>query len=95
MARLVGHEPALAVQDSDPRAAGVSSDRSNWGWATSAELTHGIIAIGIPFPMPSATTPTIHLSVIPSAQWFTVLKVAGATTIASARGHASGSPGSR
>ncbi len=66
---------------------------SNCGCRTNAVFTHGMTASGVPLPMASAATPTTNRSVSPSAHALTVLNVAGATRIASATGHTSGSAG--
>jgi hypothetical protein len=53
-----------------------------------------MVTTGIPLPIPSATNPTMYFSVMPSAHWLMVLKVAGASTATSAGGHTSGCGGS-
>lgn len=86
-----GSNPPGPYSTRTPAVRSVSRDSGNWGCWEYAEFTHGIIVMGIPLPIASATNPTSQVSVMPSAHRLMVFVVAGATSTASAPGHTSGS----
>src|SRR5579872_258650 len=74
-----------------PQSRSAARLRRNAGWRASGALGHGTAAIGRSRPSASQSRPRASVSLIPSAHLFTVLKLAGATTNASAGGSTSGS----
>src|ERR1039458_5228145 len=93
---LAGEElrPHRLVQP-PPIPRSTSRLRANATCRASASLTSGTATIGTPRPVSSHNRPAAPVSVIPAAHLFTVLKVGGATTTASAAGNSSGSSGIR
>src|SRR5262249_52794632 len=77
-----------------PHSARIVMLRWNTGCAASGALVQGTAASGRPSPTASLSSPSASVSLIPWAHLLTVLNVAGAITIASAGGRASGSAGS-
>ncbi|PVE11651.1 hypothetical protein Y717_31280 [Streptomyces scopuliridis RB72] len=60
-----------------------------------AAFTYGRAAVGTPSPYASHRIPRARVSEIPAAHLLIVLKVAGATAMASGGGSGRGSPGLR
>src|SRR5438128_2263923 len=78
-----------------PQSARTRRFLRNAGCRARSGFTHGATTIGTDRPMYSDNVADATVSAIPQTHLFTVLNVAGATTIASASGTSDGSSGCR
>ena len=86
--------PSGPSSTATPAARSVSTCPAKAGWLAWAALRWGRAATGSRSPIASVIRPRASVSLMPSAHLAIVLEVAGVTSMASAGGSTSGSPGS-
>jgi hypothetical protein len=94
LARAMQRQHIGAEQDADTQAAEPLDPLPERGMLALGGVQVGSTTTGRPFPGASHSSPSARVSAIPAAHLLMVLKVAGATMIASGSGSTSGSPGS-